>query len=92
MKALDKKTALSSKKVARWREIHRSYRQVVTQLSAQDPNIGTWKLNEAKSKISPGAPMNKTVAYDAGVNARVTIDGGTGFSGIALEIDGESVF
>ena len=44
--------------------------------SAQDPNIGTWKLNEAKSKISPGAPKNATVVYEAdGDTIKVTIDG-----------------
>lgn len=43
---------------------------------AQDPNIGTWKLNEAKSKISPGAPKNTTVVYEAaGDSVKVTIDG-----------------
>lgn len=44
--------------------------------TAQDANIGTWKLNEAKSKISPGAPKNTTVVYEAaGDNVKVTIDG-----------------
>ena len=43
---------------------------------AQDPNIGTWKLNEAKSKISPGAPRNTTVIYEAeGDSVKVKIDG-----------------
>lgn len=43
---------------------------------AQDPNIGTWKLNEAKSKISTGAPKNTTVVYEAaGDSVKVTIDG-----------------
>ena len=43
---------------------------------AQDPNIGTWKLNEAKSKISAGAPKNTTVVYEAaGDSVKVTIDG-----------------
>jgi hypothetical protein len=28
---------------------------------AQDPNIGTWKLNEAKSQIPAGAPKIATV-------------------------------
>jgi hypothetical protein len=49
---------------------------VVVLCAAQDPNIGTWKLNEAKSKISPGAPKNTTVVYEAaGDNVKVTIDG-----------------
>jgi hypothetical protein len=43
---------------------------------ADDANIGTWKLNEAKSKLGPGAPKNITVVYEAaGDNVKVTIDG-----------------
>jgi len=43
---------------------------------ADDANIGTWKLNEAKSKIGPGAPKNNTVVYEAaGDNVKVTVDG-----------------
>jgi len=43
---------------------------------ASDVNMGTWKLNEAKSKFAPGAPKNTTVVYEAaGDNVKVTIDG-----------------
>lgn len=43
---------------------------------AQDPNLGTWKLNEAKSKLAPGAPKNTSVVYEAvGDSVKVTIDG-----------------
>lgn len=43
---------------------------------AQNMQMGTWKLNEAKSKFSPGAPKNNTVVYEAvGQNVKVTIDG-----------------
>ena len=43
---------------------------------AQDANMGTWKLNEGKSKLAPGAPKNSTVVYEAaGDNVKVTIDG-----------------
>jgi hypothetical protein len=43
---------------------------------ADDANMGTWKLNEAKSKISPGAPKNTTVVYEAaGDSVKVTVDG-----------------
>lgn len=43
---------------------------------AQDPNMGTWKLNEAKSKLAPGAPKNSTVIYEpAGDSVKITIDG-----------------
>jgi hypothetical protein len=39
-------------------------------------NIGTWKLNEAKSKLSPGAPKDHTVAYEAvDDRVKVTMDG-----------------
>jgi hypothetical protein len=48
----------------------------VTAALAADPNMGTWKLNEAKSKFSPGAPKNRTVVYEAaGDNVKVTVDG-----------------
>jgi hypothetical protein len=44
--------------------------------SAQNPNLGTWKLNEAKSKLNPGIPKNLTVKYEAvGDNIKGTIDG-----------------
>ena len=41
-----------------------------------NPNMGTWKLNEAKSKITPGSPKNTTVVYTAdGGKIKVTVDG-----------------
>jgi hypothetical protein len=44
-----------------------------------DPNIGTWKLNEAKSKIPAMAPKNNTVVYEAaGDSIKVTVDGTDG--------------
>jgi hypothetical protein len=43
---------------------------------ADDPQMGTWKLNEAKSKFAPGVPKNHTVVYEAGGdNVRITVDG-----------------
>jgi hypothetical protein len=43
---------------------------------ASDANMGTWKLNEAKSKFAPGAPKNHTVVYEAaGDEVKVTVDG-----------------
>ena len=46
---------------------------------AQSPHMGTWKLNEAKSKFSPGATKNQTVVYeDAGDSVKVTVDGVAG--------------
>ncbi len=42
----------------------------------QGANMGTWKLNEAKSKMSAGLPKNTTVVYTAaGDNIKVTVDG-----------------
>ena len=43
---------------------------------AEDANMGTWKLNEAKSKLAPGAPKNSTVIYEAaGDNVKITVEG-----------------
>lgn len=43
---------------------------------AGNPNMGTWKLNEAKSKIPSMAPKNGTVVYEAaGDSTKVTVDG-----------------
>ncbi len=43
---------------------------------AADAFLGTWKLNEAKSKLAPGSPKNQTVTYEAaGDSTKVTIDG-----------------
>ncbi|HEV2387702.1 MAG TPA: hypothetical protein VGS20_10665 [Candidatus Acidoferrales bacterium] len=51
---------------------------------AQGPQMGTWKLNEAKSKFGPGATKNATVVYEAaGDNVKVTVDG-TDASGNAV--------
>jgi hypothetical protein len=48
----------------------------VAMCAAQNPNMGTWKLNEAKSKAPAGAPKNNTVVYEsAGDNVKVTVDG-----------------
>jgi hypothetical protein len=50
---------------------------VVATLSfASNPNMGTWKLNEAKSTIPAGTPKNTTVVYAAaGGKVKVTVDG-----------------
>ena len=43
---------------------------------AADLNMGTWKFNEAKSKLSPGATRNNTVVYEAaGDSVKITVDG-----------------
>jgi hypothetical protein len=42
---------------------------------AGNPHLGTWKLNEAKSKMPPGG-KNNTVVYTAvGDKIKVTVDG-----------------
>lgn len=46
--------------------------------SAQDPNIGTWKLNEAKSRFAKGATKNHTVVYESAGDldtTKVIVDG-----------------
>jgi hypothetical protein len=53
--------------------------------SAANPHIGTWKLNESKSKFAPGGPKNHTVTYteaEGGI-INVTVDG-TGADGKAV--------
>lgn len=43
---------------------------------AGNPNMGTWKLNEAKSKLPAMAPKNSMVVYEAaGDSVKVTVDG-----------------
>ena len=43
---------------------------------AADVNMGTWKLNDAKSKLTAGTPKNDTVVYaTAGDDVKVTVDG-----------------
>ncbi len=45
-------------------------------LAAEDVTLGTWKMNEAKSKIAPGAPKNIDVVYAAaGDSVKITVDG-----------------
>ena len=40
------------------------------------PQMGTWVLNEAKSKIPAGAPKNTKAVYEAmGDKTKVTVDG-----------------
>jgi len=54
---------------------------------AEDANMGTWKLNEAKSKIPAGAIKNTTVTYAAeGDSVKVTTDG-TGPDGQPMQTE-----
>lgn len=44
--------------------------------AADDSMMGTWKLNEAKSKIPAGTNKNHTVTYEAASDGvKVTVDG-----------------
>ena len=43
---------------------------------ADNPHMGTWKLNEAKSKLAAGVAKNSTVVYEAaGDQVKITVDG-----------------
>jgi hypothetical protein len=43
---------------------------------AANPLIGTWKLNEAKSKLTPGRGKNKIVVYQSTLfQVKITVDG-----------------
>jgi hypothetical protein len=54
---------------------------------ASDVNMGTWKLNEAKSKFAPGATKNQKVVYEAaGDQVKVALDGMTA-DGKSLHIE-----
>jgi hypothetical protein len=45
---------------------------------AQAPQMGTWKLNEAKSKVPAGVQKNSNVVYEAqGDSIKVSTDGTT---------------
>jgi phage tail sheath protein FI len=47
-----------------------------TAFASTDAFMGTWKLNEAKSKIGAGGPKNETVTYEAaGDQIKVTLEG-----------------
>ena len=49
---------------------------VVVVSLASDVNMGTWKLNEASSKISAGAGKNNVVVIAAmGDSVKITVDG-----------------
>jgi len=48
----------------------------LTSALADNPQLGTWKLNETKSKMPAGSPKNSTIVYEAmGDQVKITIDG-----------------
>jgi hypothetical protein len=50
-------------------------------LLADDVNMGTWKLNEAKSKMAAGAAKNNTVVYTASGDSIKAVVEGVGADG-----------
>ena len=64
---------------------------VVAVSFADNPNIGTWKLNDAKSKIPAGVSKNTTVTYTAdGDNLKAVLDGVDGkFDGKDYPVTGD---
>ena len=54
---------------------------------AQEPQMGTWKLNEAKSSLPAGVQKNSTVVYEAqGDSVKVSTDG-TGADGSPIHTE-----
>lgn len=52
---------------------------VAAGVAAADAQMGTWKLNAAKSKIDPGVAKNDTVVYEVvGDNVKIVVDGTDG--------------
>ena len=41
--------------------------------AASNPQMGTWKLNEAKSKIAPGTAKNTMVVYKSSMMGKVKV-------------------
>jgi hypothetical protein len=60
---------------------------VMVCLAAQNEMMGTWKLNEAKSKISPGRRKNVTVVYVALGDSVKATDDGVDASGQPLHVE-----
>ena len=59
---------------------------------AADPQMGTWKLNEAKSKITPGTTKFNTVTFKTMFgNTKVTADG-TDASGKPIHVEWSGKF
>ena len=51
-------------------------KEAASMAASMSPQMGTWKLNEAKSKIPAGMGKNTTVVYAAqGDKIKVTVDG-----------------
>ena len=58
---------------------------MVAAVLAANPHLGTWKLNESKSKLAPGGPKNATVSYTEAKDGmiKVTVEG--------VDKDGKSI-
>ncbi len=59
---------------------------VVVCTAAVDAFTGTWKLNEAKSKIDPGSPKNSLVVYAASGDSITVTIAGTGAEGNPIHV------
>jgi hypothetical protein len=56
--------------------MNEAFSPVMQSTGSQMGQMGTWKLNEAKSKLDPGAAKNTNVVYiSSGDNVKVTVDG-----------------
>jgi hypothetical protein len=54
---------------------------------AADPQMGTWKLNEAKSKITPGTLKNTHVVYSSMLGQMKVKSDGIGADGNSVHIE-----
>jgi hypothetical protein len=59
---------------------------------AADPQMGTWKLNEAKSKITPGTLKNTHVVYSSMLGQMKVKSDGIGADGKPVHIEWSGKF
>lgn len=59
---------------------------------AADPQMGTWKLNEAKSKITPGTLKNTHVVYSSMLGQVTVKSDGIGADGKPVHIEWSGKF
>jgi hypothetical protein len=59
---------------------------------AADPHMGTWKLNEAKSKITPGTTKNTNVVYSSMLGQMKVKSDGIGADGKPVHIEWSGKF
>src|SRR5919198_3924646 len=59
---------------------------------AADPHMGTWKLNEEKSKITPGTLKNTNVVYSSMLGQMKVKSDGIGADGKPVHIEWSGKF